>query len=284
MGNCMRLFMMFAFLVCLPLSAYAGQPSQTGQTGPQYRLVAGTELIADIVRDILPAQTEILVLVPAASCPGHHDMRAADMAFFSKADRVLLHGWQKNAPGIAEATQAANLPNDATNIVQTRGSFLVPENQIAASREIAAHLASLAGVDARILEKRLADRITRITALEGNLLALLAPYRDTPALSAEMQAEFVRWAGLKVVGEYGRAEDMSPGALMSLADAGKNAGVKVVVDNLQSGAEAGLPLARDLGAAHVGFSNFPGYTPETGEYESLLTLNVKLLLGALGAR
>ena len=283
MGNVKGFFVVLALVVCLPLSVYAGQPSQTGQTGQQYRLVAGTELIADIVRDLLPARTEILVLVPAASCPGHHDMRAADMAFFSKADRILLHVWQKKSPGIAEATQAANLPKEAINIVQIRGSFLVPENQIAASREIAAHLASLAGVDAQILEKRLDERITRITALADNLTALLAPYSGTPALSAEMQAEFVRWAGLQVVDEYGRAEDMSPGTLMALADAGKKAGVKVVVDNLQSGAEAGLPLARELGAAQVGFSNFPGYIPEAGEYESLLSLNVKLLLGALGA-
>ena len=281
MGRVARLFFVLLCCLCLPLTASAAQKSPFGQKTGEHRLVAGTELIADIVRDLLPEPIEILVLVPAAACPGHHDMRAADMAFFSIADMVLVHGWQRKAPGLAEAAVAAKLGAERMKTVQVYGSFLVPEHQIAASREIARYLAAVPGVDAGAVDDRLEKRVARISALAGEKLALLAPYRGTPVLSAEMQAEFVRWTGMDVKGEYGRAEDLSPATLMQLTDTGKKTGVKVVVDNLQSGAEAGLPLARELGAAHVGFSNFPGYIPEAPDYASLLSLNVQLLLKAL---
>ena len=278
-----RLLRPFIFIAILLALVFPGSPD-FADAAEKHKLVAGTELISDIARDLLPDRVEILTLIPASSCPGHHDIRASDMAFFTQAEMVILHMWQRDYPGIPEAVQTAKLPGEAVLIVEKRGSFLVPENQIAASREISAFLSGLRGVDKDTLEARLQERISRITALAAESRTTLAPYKGTPALSAAMQAEFVRWTGMDVVGEYGRAEDMSPGTLIALADTGKKAGVLVVVDNLQSGAEAGVPLARELKAAHVGFSNFPMYTPEAPTYESLFKLNVKLLRDALAAR
>lgn len=252
--------------------------------GAAHRLVAGTELIADIVRDLLPGNVELLTLIPASSCPGHHDIRASDMAFFSKAEMVVIHRWQEDYPGIPEAMEAAQLSQDALKIIDNRGSFLVPANQIAASIQIAGLLALLEAVDKDALDARLQSRIARINALADECKALLEPYSGTPALSAFMQEEFVRWTGMKVIAHYGRGEDMSPGTLMNLADKGKAAGVVVVVDNIQSGADAGVPLARELKAAHVGFSNFPMFSPEAPTYETLLKLNTILLRDALAVR
>jgi ABC-type Zn2+ transport system substrate-binding protein/surface adhesin len=60
------------------------------------RIVAGTEMIADIARDLTGGNAEIISLVPAASCPGHHDVRAADIAFIKTADAVILHPGRKS--------------------------------------------------------------------------------------------------------------------------------------------------------------------------------------------
>ena len=270
---------------CLALSLFLAASLQgIAHAAEPHRLVAGTELISDIARDLLRDDVEILTLIPASSCPGHHDIRASDMAFFSKAQMVIIHSWQRAYPGIPEAMQAARLSEEALRIVESRGSFLVPENQIAASENIAGFLSGLPGVDKAELEKRLADRIRRITDLAAECEKTLAPFKGTPALSAFMQEEFVRWTGMDVVGQYGRGEDLSPGMLIELADKGKRAGVVVVVDNLQSGAEAGVPLARELKAAHVSFSNFPMYSSEAPTYEALLTRNTTLLHDALAAR
>lgn len=249
-----------------------------------YRLVAGTAHISDIATDLLPEQVEILTLIPASSCPGHHDMRASDMAFFSRADMVILHSWQEDYPGVAEAMAAAGLSPASMKLVAGRKSLLVPENQIAASKEMAAFLSGLPGVDVASVQERLAKRLERITALSEACLSGMKPYKGSPALSAAMQEEFSRWTGLEIVGGYGRAEDMSPGMLISLADTGKKSGVLLVVDNLQSGAEAGLPLARELGAAHVSLSNFPMFSPDVPTYEALLKHNVELIRQALAGR
>ncbi|MDL2216189.1 metal ABC transporter substrate-binding protein [Desulfovibrio sp. OttesenSCG-928-M14] len=275
-----RLFRPLVFVVLL----LACVSNASIAAAEKYRLVAGTENIADIVRDLLPDKVEILTLIPASSCPGHHDIRASDMAFFTQAEMVVLHMWQRDYPGIPEAVQAAKLPGEAVLFVENRGSFLVPENQIVASKEIADFLLGLRGVDKDALKARLQDRIRRITDLATESRLALAFCKGTPTLSAAMQTEFVRWLGLDVVDEYGRAEDLSPGGMIQLVDSGRKAGVLLVVDNLQSGSEAGAPLARELKAAHVGFSNFPGFSPEAPTYESLLKLNVRLLQEALTAR
>ena len=244
------------------------------------RIVAGTEMIADIARDLLGDGVDILTLVPAASCPGHHDVRATDIAFIGKADAIILHEWQRRQKPVADAVSAAGNPA-APSFVGPAPSWLVPENQIAASRGLAALFAAMPGVDARRVAGKLAQRLERIAETAAACEKALAPYAGAPVMVSLMQADFVRRLGMKVIADYGRAEDLSPGSLMRLAESGKKAGVRAVIDNMQSGAEAGLPLAGEIGAAHVVFSNFPLFVPEVPDYERLLRHNCGLLAAAL---
>lgn len=275
-------FLAFFLLLGAQTSASASTANE-GNDAP-YRIVAGTEHIADTVRDLLGGKVEILTLIPPSSCPGHHDIRASEMAFFSKAQMVILHHWQKDYPGIKEAVQAAKLPKEAVKLTTVGGSLLVPENQLALGKEISAFLGRLPGQDGKALRERLEERRRRINGLAKECKEQMAPHRGSPAYSALMQQEFVRWTGLNVIGTYGRAEDLSPALLMELASKGKRAGVAVVADNLQSGADAGLPLAKEIGAAHAVLSNFPGFAKEAPDYESLLRHNVQALQNALTGR
>ncbi|HBT96551.1 MAG TPA: hypothetical protein DEB25_02340 [Desulfobulbaceae bacterium] len=276
-----RIIMSFLLAVCL-LAMTVTRPteSQASETA-RFRIVAGTTLIADIVQDLLPGQVDVITLIPASSCPGHHDMRATDMAFFSGSSLVLLHSWQKEQDSIVAAARSAGLPQERLKTVAARGSLLVPSNQIAASRKTAALLATLPDADAITINKRLDARIKRIETLSAASLASMAPYRKTPVLSAVMQEEFAHWLGLKIIGVYGRAEELSPKTMMSLASLGKKNDARLVIDNDQSGAEAGLPLAREIGAAHVSFSNFPILVGNKSGYEGLVAENVRLLISAL---
>jgi len=71
-----------------------------------------------------------------------------------------------------------------------------------------------------------------------------------------MQQGFLKWAGFDVVATYGRPEELSPKKMQELINKGKEAGIKLVVDNLQSGPDAGAGIAEEIGAAQV-ISNFP---------------------------
>ena len=62
----------------------------------------------------------------------------------------------------------------------------------------------------------------------------------------------------------------------------KEAGVALVIDNLQSGATAtGAAMAQDIGAIPVTISNFPGGLENTETWEKAIDKNVDLLLEAL---
>jgi len=255
-------------------------PSYAQGAPKSLRIVAGTELIADIARDLLGDSAHILTIVPASSCPGHHDVRATDIAFIRRADAIMLHEWQIKQKPIADAIQAAGNPG-ALASVGPAPSWLIPENQIAASRHLAALFSAMPGVDAKHVEDKLAQRLGRISEAVASHEKALEPYVGTPVMASLMQADFLRRLGMNVIADYGRAEDLSPGSLMRLAEAGKKAGVLVVVDNMQSGAEAGLPLAGEIGAAHIAFSNFPLFVQEVPDYETLLRYNCDLLTAAL---
>ena len=92
-----------------------------------------------------------------------------------------------------------------------------------------------------------------------------------------MQAEFVKWAGFDVIRSFGRAEDVNARGLAEILSAVKDSPVAGVVDNYQSGPDAGLPLALELGVTHVVLSNFPGSSNDAPDYFSLLRRNVAQL-------
>jgi zinc transport system substrate-binding protein len=101
-------------------------------------------------------------------------------------------------------------------------------------------------------------------------------------ICAEMQAGFVSWAGFDIVATFGRPEDLSPADVEQLVNDAKEAGVALVIDNLQSGATAtGEAMAQDIGAIQVTISNFPGGLENTETWEKAIDKNVDLLLEAL---
>jgi polysaccharide deacetylase 2 family uncharacterized protein YibQ len=67
-----------------------------------------------------------------------------------------------------------------------------------------------------------------------------------------------------------------------LVNKAKEAGVALVIDNLQSSATTtGEAMAQDIGAIQVTISNFPGGLENTETWEKAIDKNVDLLLAAL---
>jgi zinc transport system substrate-binding protein len=89
-----------------------------------------------------------------------------------------------------------------------------------------------------------------------------------PVIASSMQKEPLEWMGFRVVGEYGRPEAMSAREVVRLSKIGRDQHAIVVVDNLQSGPDAGKGIAEALGVPHVVLTNFPsekGYLATLGE-------------------
>ena len=242
------------------------------------KVVAGTSLIEDVVRDLTGNRAEMLTLIQGSSCPGHDHGKTRDFVFAASADLILVHAFQRHMPLVAD--MLVSVDNAAALVVlEGKGSWLVPHNQKAAVLAVAEALKAIAPQEAAAIDTRAATRLARVDKAQEESLRLLSPVRGKSVAVANMQEEFVAWAGLRVAASYGRAEDMSARGLAGMVDRLKDQPLSGVVDNVQSGAEAGLPLALELKVPHVSLSNFPGSDESVPDYFSLLQVNTAKLAG-----
>jgi zinc transport system substrate-binding protein len=100
-------------------------------------------------------------------------------------------------------------------------------------------------------------------------------------MCAEQQAGFVRWAGLNIAATYGRPESFTPQLVRELVDIGRESSVTLVIDNVQSGQNAGAGVADELGCNRIILSNFPGCFKDTETWEKAIDQNIDLIIEAI---
>jgi zinc transport system substrate-binding protein len=181
-------------------------------------------------------------------------------------------------PQAVDMMRSVNNADVRTEILESGGSWLVPEVQQRAVRDIAAILAALRPEDAHGIGRRAEKRILEVDRTEEECRAKLSAVDGKAVVVAAMQGEFVRWAGLDVLESYKRAEEMTPRDIALLIDKLRGRAISGVIDNYQSGANTGLPLALELEIPHIVLSNFPGSSEDTPDYFHLLRHNVEQLL------
>ena len=96
-----------------------------------------------------------------------------------------------------------------------------------------------------------------------------------------MQLGFVEWIGINVIAAYGRPDSLTPKAAKSLIDRGRAENVSLIIDNMQSGQDAGAGIAEELDCARIILSNFPGGYENTETWEKAIEYNIELVIGAL---
>lgn len=265
-----RLFIIFSFtLIVLFSNPYA--------FAKQLNIIAGTSLIEDIISDLTDNKSNVLTVVSGSSCPGHENIKTADMLFMAKSNIMFLHSFQKNMPQIVDMLKAANAKSLKVHIINISGSWLIPDNQKKATEEIARVLSEYSPSMAISINKRAEERIEKINAISNEISKILNSYRGKSVIVAKTQEEFVRWAGFEVVATFGRAETMVANELTSILQKTRDKKIVAIVENYQSGAEAGLPLAQELKVSDIILSNFPGSNPNVPDYFSLLKSNVQSL-------
>jgi len=238
------------------------------------RIVASTTLISTIVEAVAPGRFAVTTIAPAGLCPGHFDLKPSDITAANYAKLVLNHGWEAWYPALEKAIVP---PGPRRVTLATKGNWMIPDLHKQAATEIAALLAEMD--TARADTYRLAaDRYRAVVDSAAVAARALLTGRELPAvIAAEQQAPFLRWLGFRVVATYGRAEDFTAQELTRLARVAIDSGVKLVVDNLQSGPDTGRPLAAGLQAKHVTLSNFPLH----GSYRQALLDNATTLAQAI---
>jgi len=257
-----RLFLVGAALAC-------AQPKAR-----RIPIVASTTLISTIVEAVAPGRFAVTTIAPAGLCPGHFDLKPSDVTAANNARIILNHGWETWYPSLEKAIIP---PGPRKMTLASKGNWMIPELQKQAAVEIAALLAELDTARAdtyRLAVTRYLSEVDSVAAAAGRLLT----NKELPAvIAADQQAPFLRWLGFRVVATYGRAEDFTARELTRLARVASDSGVRLVVDNLQSGPDTGKPLADGLGARHVTLTNFP----LRGSYRQALLDNTAALAQAV---
>jgi len=237
-------------------------------------VVASTTLISTIVQAVGGDRFAVITIAPAGLCPGHFDLKPSDVTAAIYAKLVLNHGWEAWYPALEKAIIP---PGPRKVTLATKGNWMIPDVQKQAAAEIAALLAELDTARADSFRLAAKQYQAEVDSAAADARALLAG-RELPAvIAAEQQAPFLRWLGFRLAATCGRSEDLTAQELTRLARIAQDSAVGLIVDNLQSGPDAGEPLAEGFGARHVTLTNFPLHA----SYRQALLDNVAALVRAI---
>ncbi len=278
----MRAVILGAALVLMLLAAGCGQETNDGAAGSSLKVVTTTSLIADIVEQVGQDRVTVANIIPPASCPGHFDVKPGDMQVLADARLFFVHDWQGEI-FTEELINSARNEELQKVVLGVRGNWLTPPVQDEAIQKITAALAEADPENAGFYGDN-AAKLQEMVAVTGREIKErfdAAGVDQVKVLVNEMLTGFLAWAGYEVVGSFGAPDSTSPKQLEELLKAGREAGVVLVIDNLQSGHEAGKAIARELGAHHVTLSNFPGGFDGTENWALTVERNTDLLLEAM---
>lgn len=248
--------------------------------GQKLKVVTSTTLLQSAAREVGGAHVDVSVLIAPGSCPGHYDIRPQDVRTLSSSKLVLVHGYETFIDKLVSSI-GRNKPILVR--IRTSGSWTIPDIYLRGAKEVADALCSVDRRHSAYYRESLSKvqaRIEDVAAQARNNLRRAGAF-GVAVLCSDQQKQFAQWLGLKVVGTYARPEEFTPAGLHKLTALGRKHKVRLVIDNLQSGPVAGKQLARDLRAAHVTLSNFPGGYAGTTTWSGFLRDNLRRILKAL---
>lgn len=266
--------LMAAALLLSILCAACQKASSREQPRARKSILASDTILSGMGAALLPPEHfEVSSILPPGQCPGHYDVKLSDIAKVKRADLVVSF---TGMPFM----QHVEVDTERMLFLDTHGrNWMAPDSYIAGLDLLAEKLSE------RFPEYRLQIAAQRdraageVVATNRNLSERIRRARvsQRPVIASSMLREPLEWMGLRVVGEYGRPESLSAKEIAELIRVGRKTKAAIIVDNLQSGPEAGKGIAEALQAPHVVLSNFPlekGYAATLGE-------NVDRVLAAL---
>jgi len=255
----------------------------TSEATSNLKVVTTTSLISSIVEKVGGDKVDVASIIPPAQCPGHFDVKPSDIQMLADAKLFLMHGWQGEMFS-TDLVKSANNPELKVVILNIPGNWMTPTVQAQAVGNITSSLAEIDPQNASYYQSNAESELAAITAKGNELKAKLAAgnLSQVNVLCDAQITDLVQWAGFNVVASYPRPEDISAKKMQELIDQGKQAGVVIVIGNLQSGTpDVGVTIASGIGAVQVTLSNFPGGFDDTETWEKAIEKDVNLMLEAL---
>ncbi|MFC2015121.1 metal ABC transporter substrate-binding protein [Chloroflexota bacterium] len=271
------------FIIILALSLVFGlipggcAPAETSRL----KVVTTTSLLTYITEQVGGDKVEVVNIIMPVQHPGDFDAKPADIQKLADADLFLWHNWPGEVfvPGLIES---ADNPGLNVVAVEIQGNWMTPQVQMEAANKVAAALSRVDSLNSDVYEQGADTYRDAVSAKEAEIRVKLveADVSGIKVLVSFWQAGFAGWAGLDVIGTYGPAR-LTIDATRELVEKGREVGVTLVIDNLQSGRDAGKAVAGEIGAARVILSNFPGGYQAGGTWQEEIDYNIELILEAV---
>ena len=280
----MRRKVLIGLLIAAVIAAPVTYLLLSHHSQPSVDIMAGSSLISNIIQDVAGGKLVTRTVIPPGVCPGHYAVEPGDITALANCTALFIHDYQQNFTNISDAVAAADNPSLNVTVINVAGNWMIPAVQAEAVGKIAQALEQLDPENAAYYQQRAADREQAILAYGDEVKDKLQEggVEGVKVICAEMQAGFVGWAGFDIVATFGRPEDLSPADVSQLVTEAQQAGVALIIDNLQSGSTTlGTSMEQDIEAIPVTISNFPGGLENTETWEKAIDKNVDLLLEAL---
>ena len=279
-----KLFVIGILVLSLVISPLLGGCAPAGTA--KLNVVTSTSLIASIVERVGGDRVDVVNIIPPAQCPGHFDVKPGDIQKLADADLFLLHGWQGEMFA-QDLIASANNPNLTVVKIDVKvgenDNWMTPPVQVKATDEITAALCQVDANNSSSYQKSAVELKEKIEAKEAEVKAKLAKENlsGINVMCSDQLPGFVNWTGLNIIAIYGRPDSLTPQVVKELVDKGRQAKAALVIDNLQSGRDAGKEIAEELGSNRIILSLFPGGFDNTETWEKAIDRNVELLLEAI---
>jgi zinc transport system substrate-binding protein len=232
------------------------------ERAPTRKTIATSDsILSGISESLLPAEHfEVTAILPPGQCPGHYDMKLSNIAKVKQADLIVSFLGMLFMER-TEVGAGSRLLIDAKN-----GNWMAPNSYIIGLKLLADKFSERFPIYKRQIEAQRDRAVADVVDKDINLRERMrrAGISQKAVIASSMLREPLQWIGFQIAGEYGRPESISAKDMAALIRIGKERKAVMVVDNLQSGPDAGKEIAEALGSPHVILSNFPSLSDRSG--------------------
>lgn len=237
-------------------------------------IVTSDTILSGMIASLLPPDRySVEAILPPGQCPGHYDVKLSDIAKMKKADLSV------SFKGMAFLNKATPGGGPQLLVDAAGHNWMAPDSYLYGLHVLADELSKRFPEEKDEIMRRREETIRKVKAASNSLVEKIreAGILGKAVIASSLQKEVLEWMGFRVVGEYGRPESMSTREVVRLSKIGRDHQAIAVVDNLQSGPDAGKGIAETLGVPHIVLTNFPS---EKG-YLATLKENVDAVMAAV---
>jgi len=210
-------------------------------------------------------------------CPAHYDVKPSDVEKVRYAFLIFSHGIE---PWIDKLVNASG--SKAQVFKEVCRSWSTPEDLKKCYVEVADILKKYLGLP---VDDGLSKSLSTIDYVATWLKNFSKEngFVGTPVVVMRWQRSFINYLGFNIVASFGPPETVSLKEYSEVITNATKTRILLVIDNLPSGVDLGMKIAREVGAIEVALHNFPKAAPEIKNVTDMWVYNVKLLSNALKA-